>query len=54
MTSLRSLLHALGTSLVCIFTQGPPALASTSAFESAPADPRAITVKGQRDGRADQ
>src|SRR5581483_9365449 len=29
------------------------ALASTSAFESAPSDPRAITVKGKGDGRAD-
>ena len=53
MTWLRS----LGTSLVCIFTLvcslGAPVLAATSAFESAPSDPRAITVKGQRDGRAD-
>ena len=30
-----------------------PELAATSAFESAPADPRAITVKGRGDGRAD-
>ena len=29
------------------------ALASTSAFESAPAEPRALTVKAQGDGRAD-
>jgi hypothetical protein len=49
MTWLRS----LGTSLICLFILGAPVLASTSAFESAPADPRAITVKGQRDGRAD-
>ena len=53
MTWLRS----VGPSLVCTFTLacslGAPALASTSAFESAPADPRAITVKGKGDGRAD-
>ena len=30
-----------------------PALAATSAFESAPNDPRAVTVKGKGDGRAD-
>jgi hypothetical protein len=30
-----------------------PELAATSAFESAPADPRAVTVKGRGDGRAD-
>jgi hypothetical protein len=28
-------------------------LTATSAFESAPADPRAVTVKGRGDGRAD-
>ncbi|MEP7243715.1 MAG: glycosyl hydrolase family 28-related protein [Gammaproteobacteria bacterium] len=52
-------LRLLGTSLVGILVcslacgLGAPVLASTSAFESAPADPRAITVNGQRDGRAD-
>ena len=46
-------LSGFGSSLVCIFTLAAPALASTSAFESAPADPRAITVKGRGDGRAD-
>ena len=46
-------LRSPGASLVCTFALGAPVLASTSAFESAPADPRAITVKGQRDGRAD-
>ena len=30
-----------------------PACASTSAFESAPNDPRAVTVKGKGDGRVD-
>jgi len=30
-----------------------PASASTSVFESAPADPRAVTVKGKGDGRTD-
>ncbi|HEY6925039.1 MAG TPA: glycoside hydrolase family 55 protein, partial [Steroidobacteraceae bacterium] len=30
-----------------------PACAATSAFESAPNDPRAVTVKGKGDGRAD-
>jgi hypothetical protein len=30
-----------------------PALASTSAFESAPNDPRAVTVKAKGDGKAD-
>jgi hypothetical protein len=52
-TGLRSPLHRLATPLVCLFTLSAPALAATSAFESAPADPRAITVKGQHDGRAD-
>jgi len=46
-------LRTLGTSLVCLFVLGAPVFASTSAFESAPADPRALTVKGQGDGRAD-
>jgi hypothetical protein len=32
---------------------GSPVLAATSAFESAPADPRAVTVKGKGDGRSD-
>src|SRR5215475_9815088 len=42
--------------LICIAVltaAAAPALASTSAFESAPADPRAVTVKGKGDGRAD-
>jgi Pectate lyase superfamily protein len=46
----------LGSLLVCVAmlaTAAAPALASTSAFESAPADPRAVTVKGKGDGRAD-
>ncbi len=38
--------------LVALAVAGPT-IASTSAFESAPADPRAITVKGKGDGRAD-
>src|SRR5579862_6599178 len=42
--------------LVCgaVLTAGArPVFASTSAFESAPADPRAVTVDGKGDGRAD-
>src|SRR5690349_11627978 len=46
-------LRTLGTSLLCLFALGAPVFASTSAFESAPAEPRALTVKGQADGRAD-
>jgi hypothetical protein len=38
---------------VVLIAPGRPALAATSAFESAPADPRAVTVKGKGDGRAD-
>jgi hypothetical protein len=30
-----------------------PALAATSAFEVAPSEPRAVTVQGKGDGRAD-
>lgn len=47
------LFRAFGPSLVCFFAFGAPVFASTSAFESAPAEPRAITVKGKGDGRAD-
>ena len=47
----------IGFLLVCgavLATAGiPAASAATSAFESPPADPRAITVKGKGDGRAD-
>ena len=39
--------------LLFVFAPEASVRASTSAFESAPSDPRAITVKGQRDGRAD-
>jgi hypothetical protein len=38
--------------LACLALAGP-ALAATSAFESAPNDPRAVTAKGKGDGRAD-
>jgi sugar lactone lactonase YvrE len=45
-----------GSLLVC-FTAltliATTAFASTSAFQAAPADPRAVTVKGKGDGRAD-
>src|SRR5262245_3992229 len=39
--------------LVALTSLPLASLASTSAFETAPAEPRAITVKGQGDGRAD-
>ena len=39
--------------LVCAAAMATPASASTSAFESAPADPRSVTVSGKGDGRAD-
>lgn len=40
----------MATSLIGI---APPALASTSVYQTAPSDPRAVTVTGARDGRAD-
>jgi pectate lyase-like protein len=46
----------IGSSLACaaaLAAAAGPARASTSAFESAPADARAVTVKGKGDGRAD-
>ena len=52
----RKWTHRIGFWLASIVAlTAPPltAFASTSAFESAPADPRAITVKGQGDSRAD-
>jgi hypothetical protein len=42
-----------GFALVCAAVLAAPASASTSAFERAPADPRAVTVSGKGDGRAD-
>src|ERR1700761_1523367 len=42
----------IGALLACLALAGP-ALAATSAFESAPNDPRAVTVKGKGDGKAD-
>jgi hypothetical protein len=46
----------LGSWLVCVaalMLAAGPALAASSAFKSAPPDPRAVTVKGKGDGRAD-
>jgi hypothetical protein len=47
----------IGFLLVCVAAltavAARPTLAATSAFESAPADPRAVTVKAKGDGRAD-
>jgi hypothetical protein len=46
-----------GAVLICVVAltvlAPRPTLAAASAFESAPADPRAVTVKGKGDGRAD-
>jgi len=45
-----------GLVLVCVvalIVSAQPALAGPSAFESAPVDSRAVTVKGKGDGRAD-
>ena len=57
-TSARGVtwMHRMGFWAACVVSLAAPpltSLASTSAFESAPTDPRAITVKGQGDGRAD-
>ena len=49
-------LEWIGSALACVAAltlSARPALASTSAFESAPVDSRAVTVKGKGDGRAD-
>jgi hypothetical protein len=46
----------VGSLLACaaaLLAVAGPAFAATSAFESAPNDPRAVTVKGKGDGRAD-
>jgi Pectate lyase superfamily protein len=46
----------MGTLLVCftaLTLMAATAFASTSALQTAPADPRAVTVKGKGDGRAD-
>jgi hypothetical protein len=46
----------IGSLLACVAALAAvagPALTATSAFESAPNDPRAVTVKGKGDGRAD-
>jgi len=40
-------------SVAALLAVAGPALAGTSAFESAPKDPRAVTVTGKGDGRAD-
>jgi sugar lactone lactonase YvrE len=48
--------HRTGSLLVCftaLTLMATTAFASTSALQSAPADPRAVTVKGKGDGRAD-
>jgi len=44
-----------GIALACVaaLVATGPVLASTSVFKSAPNDPRAVTVKGKGDGRAD-
>jgi Pectate lyase superfamily protein/SMP-30/Gluconolactonase/LRE-like region len=49
-------IRRIGTALACVAAltlSTRLVLASTSAFESAPADSRAVTVKGKADGRAD-
>src|SRR5262245_60897256 len=46
----------IASALVCavaLTAMGRPVLAATSAFEAAPVDPRAVTVKGKGDGRTD-
>jgi sugar lactone lactonase YvrE len=48
--------HRVGSWVVCgaaLTVAAGSALAASSAFESAPADPRAVTVKAKGDGRAD-
>jgi len=51
----RKLRRRIGFSLACAaaLTAAAGAFASSSVFESAPNDPRAVTVKGKADGRAD-
>src|SRR5437762_2988014 len=46
-------MRILLTSVVALTMVATSAFASTSAFESAPVDARAVTVKGKADGRAD-
>ena len=49
-------LRRIGLALMCaaaLTVAGSPALAATSIFESAPVEPRAVTVQGKGDGRAD-
>src|SRR5690349_8466100 len=48
--------HRVGCWVVCgavLTVAAGSAVAAVSAFESAPADPRAVTVKGKGDGKAD-
>src|SRR4051812_11827641 len=49
----RALLPFGLAGLVALAAPPLTALASTSVFETAPAEPRAVVVKGQSDGRAD-
>ncbi|MET0498653.1 MAG: glycosyl hydrolase family 28-related protein [Steroidobacteraceae bacterium] len=49
-------LHRMGFALIrvaALILASTPVFAGTSAFESAPTEPRAFTVKGKGDGRAD-
>ena len=46
-------LRCAAAMLAGLLCTAAPAAASTSAYQSAPADPRAITAGGRRDGRAD-
>lgn len=51
-----TVLHRFGLALMvfaALTVAGSPALAATSVFESAPTEPRAVTVQGKGDGRAD-
>ena len=47
------MMHTLFLSTIAATMVASTTLASTSAFESTPADSRAVTVKGKADGRAD-
>ncbi|WP_375421994.1 glycosyl hydrolase family 28-related protein [uncultured Sphingomonas sp.] len=49
----RSLGFGIAAIVGTTFIAGSPAIASTSAFVTAPQDPRAVTVQGRRNGRGD-
>jgi hypothetical protein len=49
----RRVVGSLLVTAAALLATAGPVFATTSAFESAPNDPRAVTVKGKGDGRAD-